>query len=327
MRRPCPPATVSDAPTIVLLHPRAPVFAAALRTAVPDISLHAFEEAAAAAACLARTAADVLVTVEFPPAIAAEASRLRWVQTVSAGIDPLLPHSAALRHCLVTNARGMHADQMADYAMAAMVMLRWRFTRLLRDQAARAWRRAPKTPLAGSTLGVVGLGAIGQEIARRARGAHMAVIGVSRSGAAVEGLDEVHPFGRLDEVLPRCDVLVLVVPATPETVALLDDAALRRMRPGACLINLARGSVVEEPALITALQEGRLGGAALDVFATEPLPPDSPLWTLENVIITPHIAGMSEDYAERFAAGFAANLARFRRGERLHNIVHLDRGY
>lgn len=327
MRVPITLAAVSDTTHIVLLHPRAAEFAAAIRAATPDAALHAFDDPAAAAACLARTGAQVLVTVAFPPEIAAEAHRLRWVQTVSAGVDPLLPHRAALRDCVVTNARGMHADQMADYAMAAMVMLRWDFRRVLRDQAARHWRREPKAPLAGCTICVVGLGAIGREIARRARGAGMAVVGVNRSGAAVEGLDEVHPFGRLHVLLPRCDFLLLAVPATPETVGLLDDAALRRMKPGACLLNFARGSVVEEPALIAALREGRLGGAALDVFATEPLPPDSPLWAMEKVIVTPHIAGMSEDYPARFAAGFAANLVRYRRGEALHNTVQLERGY
>lgn len=327
MRVPFKLRAVSDAPTIVLLHPRAAEFAAAIRVAAPDAALHAFDDAAAAGECLARTGAEVLVTVAFPPEIAAVAGRLRWIQTVSAGVDPLLPFRAALRHCVVTNARGMHAEQMADYAMAAMFMLRWDFKRVLRDQAARLWRREPKSPLANGTLGVVGLGAIGQEVARRARGAGMAVIGVSRSGAAVGGLDEVHPYASLHAVLPRCDFLLLVVPATPETVALLDDAALRRMKPGACLLNFARGSVVDEPALIAALREGRLGGAALDVFATEPLPPESPLWAMENVIITPHIAGMSEDYAARFAADFAANLSRYRGGGTLRNIVQLERGY
>ncbi|HEV7268237.1 MAG TPA: D-2-hydroxyacid dehydrogenase [Falsiroseomonas sp.] len=320
-------AAVSDATHIVLLHPRSAEFAAAIGAAAPDAPLHAFDDPAAAAACLAGTGAEVLVTVAFPAEIAAEAHRLRWVQTVSAGVDPLLPHRAALRHCVVTNARGMHAEQMADYALAAMFMLRWDFKRVLRDQAARHWRRKPKAPLAGCTLGVVGLGAIGREIARRARSAGMVVIGISRGGAAVQELDEVHPYGRLRDLLPRCDFLVLAVPATPETVALLDDAALRRMKPGACLLNLARGSVVDEPALIAALREGRLGGAALDVFATEPLPADNPLWAMENVIVTPHIAGMTEDYAARFAADFAANLTRYRRGEALRNTVKLERGY
>jgi phosphoglycerate dehydrogenase-like enzyme len=318
---------VSDAQTIVLLHPRAAAFAAAIRAAAPDTTLHAFDDAATAAACLVQTGAEVLVTVTFPPEIAAEAHRLRWVQTVSAGVDPLLPYRAALRHCVVTNARGMHAEQMADYAMAAMFMLRWDFKRVLRDQEARHWRREPKAPLAGCTVGVVGLGAIGREIAQRARGAGMAVIGISRSGSAVEGLEEVHAYGRLHGLLPRCDFVVLAVPATPETVALLDDAAIRRMKSGACLLNFARGSVVDEPALIEALREGRIGGAALDVFAAEPLPPDSPLWAMENVIVTPHIAGMSEDYAARFAADLAANLARYRRGDALRNTVHLERGY
>jgi phosphoglycerate dehydrogenase-like enzyme len=221
----------------------------------------------------------------------------------------------------------MHADQMADYAMAAMFMLHWDVPRILRDQAGAVWRREAKAPLAGRTLGVIGLGAIGQEIARRAQCAGMEVLGVSRSGTAVASVAEVHRQEQLQDVLPRCDFVVLVVPATAETSGLIDAEALRLMKPTASLINFARGSVVEEQALIDALRDRAIKGAVLDVFAAEPLPAESPLWSLPNVIVTPHIAGMSDDYEARFATAFAANLARYRRGEQLLNIVDLARGY
>lgn len=316
------------APTgILVLHPRAAAFAQAIRDTVPDTDVRGFADPDAAAAALADGGAEVLVTIACTSGIAAQAQRLRWVQMISAGLDPLLPYREQLRHCIVTNARGMHGSQMADYAMAAMVMLQWDFRRILRDQAERRWRREPKVPLAGQTVGVIGLGAIGGEIARRAQGAGMAVIGVNRSGTPVEGIDTVLPRERLAEALPLCDVVVLVMPSTHETQAIIDAAALRLMKPTACLINFARGSVVDEPALVAALRDGRLAGAALDVFATEPLPADSPLWAMEQVIITPHIAGMSGDYEARFAAAFAANLSRFQRGEPLHNTVDLARGY
>ncbi len=314
-------------PGIVVLHPRAAAFAQAIRDAAPGAEVRGFADPAAAAAALAADGAEILVTISCTPEIAAHAHRLRWVQMISAGLDPLMPYRDRLQHCIVTNARGMHSCQMADYAMAAMVMLQWDFKRVLRDQAARNWRREPKAPLSGQTVGVIGLGAIGGEIARRARGASMTVIGVSRSGKPVQGVDVVHPRERLAEVLPLCDFVVLVVPSTDETQAIIDAAALRRMKPNAFLINFARGSVVDEAALIEALRDRRLAGAALDVFATEPLPADSPLWTMDQVIITPHIAGMSSDYEARFAAAFAANLSRFQRGEPLHNTVDLVRGY
>lgn len=316
---------MSVPPRIVVHHARADAYAAAIARAMPDADLRAVTDPALLDAELAQ--AEVLVTVSCPPEVARQAHRLRWIQMTSAGIDPLLPWREKLGHRIITNARGMHADQMADYAMAAMFMLHWDVPRILRDQAGAVWRREPKAPLAGRTLGVVGLGAIGQEIARRARCAGMAVLGVNRSGQAVEGVAEVHAQARLPDVLPRCDFVALVVPATAETNGLIDAAALRCMKPTACLINFARGSVVDEQALIGALRDGIIRGAALDVFAAEPLPAESPLWSMPNVIVTPHIAGMSNDYEARFAAAFTANLARYRRGERLLNTVDLARGY
>ena len=320
-----PIVTVFTHPRIVVFHPRADAYADAILQAAPDADLRVVIDPAQLGAEVAE--AEVLVTVSFPPEAASQAQRLRWIQMTSAGIDPLLPWRDRLGHCTITNARGMHADQMADYAMAAMFMLHWDMPRILRDQAGAVWRREPKAPLAGRTLGIVGLGAIGQEIARRAQCAGMEVLGVNRSGAAVASVAEVHGQERLYDVLPRCDFVLLVVPATAETRGLIDAASLRLMKPTACLVNFARGSVVEEQALIDALRDGTIKAAVLDVFAVEPLPAESPLWSMPNVILTPHIAGMSDDYETRFAASFAANLARYRLGKPLLNTVHLARGY
>lgn len=320
-----PIVTLPVQPRIVVFHPRADAYADAIRQAAPDADLRAVTDPLRLGAELAD--AEVLVTVSCPPEAASQAQRLRWIQMTSAGIEPLLPWRERLGRCAVTNARGMHADQMADYAMAAMFMLHWDVPRILRDQAGAVWRREAKAPLAGRTLGVIGLGAIGQEIARRAQCAGMEVLGVSRSGTAVASVAEVYRQEQLQNVLPRCDFVVLVVPATPETSGLIDAEALRLMKPTASLINFARGSVVEEQALIDALRDRAIKGAVLDVFAAEPLPTESPLWSLPNVIVTPHIAGMSDDYEARFATAFAANLARYRRGEQLLNIVDLARGY
>lgn len=316
---------MSVQPRIVVFHPRADAYADAIRHAAPDADLRVVIDPTQLSSELAE--AEVLVTISFPPEAASQAPRLRWIQMTSSGIDPLLPWRALLGHCAVTNARGMHADQMADYAMAAMFMLHWDVPRILRDQASAAWRREAKAPLAGRTLGVIGLGAIGQEIARRARCAGMEVLGVNRSGNAVGSVAEVYRQERLHDVLPRCDFVVLVLPATAETSGLINAAALRLMKPTASLINFARGSVVEEQALIDALRDRTIKGAVLDVFAVEPLPADSPLWSMPNVIVTPHIAGMSGDYETRFAASFAENLARYGRGDPLLNTVDLARGY
>ncbi|MCL6640825.1 MAG: D-2-hydroxyacid dehydrogenase [Candidatus Rokubacteria bacterium] len=256
----------------------------------------------------------------------ARARRLRWIQLTSAGAEQLLPARAALRDVVVTNTRGIHADAMADYALGVMVMLRWDFPRLLRAQAGRVWEPRLAVPLAGATVGVVGLGAIGSEIARRARAFGMHVIGIKRTPGGGEPGIEVVTAGRLREVLPRCDFVVLAVPITPATRHLLGSAELAAMKPGACLVNIARGPVVDEAALVAALRAGRLGGAALDVFEEEPLPARHPLWSLPNVTLTPHVAGEPAHYARRVADVFLDNLGRWRRGEPLRNVVDFERG-
>jgi phosphoglycerate dehydrogenase-like enzyme len=271
--------------------------------------------------------ADVLVAWRFPLESLAHARKLRWIQLTSAGADHLLPARDRLRDVIVTNARGIHADVMADYAMGVIVMLHWNFPRLVANQQARVWRHQFTGPLAGKTLGVVGLGAIGREIVRRARSFDMDVIGVKREPGPIDGVRRVFAPGELLEMLPLCDVVLLVVPQTAETRGMLDERAFRAMKPSAYLVNIARGSVVDEPALIRALQERRIAGAALDVFATEPLERASPLWGMENVIVTPHIAGEPEHYAHRVMTIFGENLERWEAGRPLRNVVDLDRGY
>ena len=167
---------------------------------------------------------------------------------------------------VLTNARGIHGDLMADYAIGVMVMLQFGFPRLLRLQQARTWQHQYTEPLAGKTLGVLGVGAIGGEIARRGAAMGMTVLGMRREPRPAEGVARMFGPDGLGELLPRCDFVVVVVPATPETRRMLGERELRAMRRGAHLINVARGSVVDEAALVRALADGWLGGAALDVF-------------------------------------------------------------
>jgi phosphoglycerate dehydrogenase-like enzyme len=312
-------------PKTVIFHPRAEVYLAALMQADAAIQVRATTDEAS----LRREIVDaeILITLACPRIVIEYGRALRWIQTTSSGVDPLLPHRAELEGITVTNARGIHADQIGDYAMAAMVMLQWDMRAMLGHQAARQWQRDAKPPLAGRTLGIVGLGSVGRGIAERARLSGMEVVGLSRSGAPVDGICAVYAQDRLHDMLPRCDFLVLVVPATPETEHMIDAEALGAMKNSAFLLNFARGSVVDEAALILALNSGEIAGAALDVFAVEPLPTSSPLWSMPNVIITPHLAGMSADYEERMVRSFLDNLARYRRGEPLLNRVDLSRGY
>jgi phosphoglycerate dehydrogenase-like enzyme len=182
-------------------------------------------------------------------------------------------------------------------------------------------------PLTGKTVAVIGLGRIGVGVAHRAKAMGMRVVGARRSGAPVPGVDAVYPPGDLHRPLGEADYVVLAVPLTPATTGLMDAKAFDAMRPSAYLVNVSRGRVVDETALVEALRSGRIAGAALDVFAQEPLPPESPLWRLDNVIITPHVGGDMKDFSARSTRLFCENLGRYLRGEPMLNVVDLARGY
>lgn len=313
------------APRILLYHPDAAAYAALLAARVPGVDCVATTDEAEFRRELPE--AEILAVYKFPVDALAAAAKLRWIQFASAGTEPIAPVRDRVSHLILTNGRGIHAAPIADYVMTAAVMLQSGFPTFFRNQQARRWERRPVVALAGRTLGVVGLGAIGQAIARRAAASGMDVIGVRRSGAPLPDVGQVYAPERLAEFLPRCDFVVLAVPVTDATRAMIGAREFAAMKPSAYLINVARGAVVDEPALIAALAGGTIAGACLDVFAVEPLPPESPLWTMPNVIVTPHIAGMRDDYGAQFTAIFADNLGRYARGEPMRNVVDPARGY
>jgi phosphoglycerate dehydrogenase-like enzyme len=271
--------------------------------------------------------ADILLTFRLPLEALRHGRRLRWLQLTSAGADHLLPAADLLRDVTVTNARGIHAELMADYVFGVLVMQQWDFPRLLRQQAARQWRHQYTEPLGGKTLGVVGLGAIGLEIARRAPSFGLSVLGLRRTAAPVPGMSRVYTPEGLHEMLGQCDFVVLVVPETAETRHMIGEAELRAMKPTAYLVNVARGGVVDETALLRALRERWIAGAALDVLTEEPPPSEHPFWTMDNVILTPHIAGEPARYVERVVEVFVDNYRRFATGQPLQNVVDLAKGY
>jgi phosphoglycerate dehydrogenase-like enzyme len=253
---------------------------------------------------------------------------LRWVQLTHAGaeqVDPALV-GAATR---VTTVGGMSSGPIAEWVLGCMLIFAKGWPGLWRSQQAHAWERFMPRELAGTTVGIVGLGAIGSEVATRARALGCKVIGMRRSttGGAHPLADEVVPPSGLAHLLAASDFVLLAAPLTAETRGLIDARALASMKPTAVLINVARGGLVDEAALVHALRAGTIGGAALDVFAVEPLPADSPLWDLERVILSPHIAAGTERYYERATALFCENLARYLRGEPLANVVDASRGY
>jgi len=266
---------------------------------------------------------DVLVVSGFwRNDLAPAAERLRFIQSISAGVDQYDRAVLAAHGIRLASAQGANARAVSDHAMALILALCRRIPEARDNQERRLWRgmigdlARREDELAGRTLLVVGLGRIGGRLARLAKAFEMTVLGVRANPAAgSEGADEVHGLDALPSLLPRADVVALTCPLTPETTGLIGAEALGRMQPGAILVNVARGKVVDTDALVAALAAGRLSGAALDVTEPEPLPADSPLWSMPNVLITPHTGGETRSYEDSVINLLLENLGRLRRGE------------
>jgi D-2-hydroxyacid dehydrogenase (NADP+) len=247
--------------------------------------------------------------------------RLGWVQLTSAGADRSSVQRLLRQGVRVTTTSGMHAGPIAEYVLCAMLTIVKRIPLLLNAQRRRAWARVIPDELAGKVVGVVGLGRIGSAVARLARGAGCHVLGIRRSNRPSRHVDELLPLDRLRDLLRRADFVVLCVPLTDETRGMIRASELRQMPSGAVLINVARGPIVGERALVSALRSRRIAGAVLDVFDQEPLPSDHPLWALPNVFVTPHVSGGTPHYDERAVALFSENLRRYLDGRPLRNLT------
>jgi phosphoglycerate dehydrogenase-like enzyme len=288
---------------------------------------------------LAREAADadVFYGFEFPTDLVAGAPRLRWIQSISAGIERNLATPIVERGILVTNGSGIASTGIAEHVMAVMLALCRNFHVAARLQQQGRWDRpavmagagSPIREFAGSRVAVLGLGPIGATVARYSAALGATVRGMRRHppGTAVPPYETIVGPDGFDQLLGWADFVVLAVPHTPETEHMIGAREFGLMRPECCLVNVARGSVVDERALVEALRRNAIAGAALDVFAEEPLPASSPLWALSNVILTPHVAGATPRYFERALALFIANLDRYLAGQPLRNLVDPALGY
>lgn len=260
----------------------------------------------------------------IPAAVILAAPRLRWYQVTSAGVDRMAKEGLLGGPFTVTNVRGLAAPAMGEYVIAMMLMLAKDLHIAVRDQAERKWSFHWSRELTGKTCGIVGMGAIGRETARRARAMGMRVVATRRRvspGVTDPDCDAIYPHTALETLLGESDFVVLCMPLTDETRGMIGASQLNAMKATASLINVARGAVVDQEALITALRDGTIRAAALDVVEPEPLPSDSPLWELPNVILTPHISGAVEGYWARAAAIFIRNLHRYIAGEPLEGVV------
>lgn len=256
------------------------------------------------------------------------APKVRWVQATSSGIGPFvqrLGYARRMPRTVFTRASGVHAQPLAEFCVLVMLMFRKGLHRVMRDQKRKHWERYAGTDLEGRTLVVVGLGGVGREVARVAKALRMRVVGVEAPGFATDPVsvpvDELRTPEELHSVLGRAEHLVLIAPHTPETEGMIGARELALMPRGAVLINIARGALVEEEALVDALRSGHLAGAGLDVFAREPLPPESPFWDMPNVLVSPHSASTSDRENRRLTDLFCENLRRFLAGEPLINVL------
>lgn len=270
--------------------------------------------------------ADALLAWRPPARLAARAPRLAWIQSLTGGIDqwlvPEYPERAVL-----TCARGSHRLSMPEHILAALFLVTKSLAPIVLDQRERRWTRRVNPTLAGRTLGILGLGAIGAELARKASALEMRVIGTKRDGAAVPHVERVYRPAETDAVLAQADYVVLLLPSTAETRGLLDTRLLKRMKRTAYLLNFGRGDLVVEDDLAAAVRAGVIAGAVLDVFVREPLPVESPLWITEGITIFPHVGGLAPDRDDTVAALWVDNLRRFADGQPLREVVDRRRGY
>jgi phosphoglycerate dehydrogenase-like enzyme len=254
--------------------------------------------------------------------------KLRWVQSRSAGVERQLYPAFQKSDILLTNAKGIHAPYCAEHAFALLLGLTRGIHQYTRYQIAHRWQGRPLIEIGGWTLGIVGMGGFGMQMAQRGKGFGMYVIAMDPYRTEVPAhVDELMSADQLPELMRRSDVVMIACPHTAETHHLIDAEALRLMKPTAYLINVTRGGVIDEAALVDALRAGRIAGAGLDVFEVEPLPEDSPLWGMDNVIVTPHSAGQSQNRPRPTVELFCENLRRYFAGEPLRNVVDKARGF
>lgn len=271
--------------------------------------------------------AEFLLSLNPPRDHWARAGNLRLIQCFGAGVDDLLPAEGLPEGVLIANNRGASAEPMSEFALALMLGLIKKLPVYLEGQRARKWRRALPGVVAGQTLGILGLGAIGQALATRAAALGLRVIGTQRTPKSHPAVDRIYGADETQAVLTASDVVVILLPLTKRTRGLLTHERLSRLRRSAFLINLARGGIVDEEALAALLREGKLAGAAFDVFEQEPLPETSPLWDTPNLWITPHVAGGFPEILDVTLEEFAENVARVERGEPPIHTVSREEGY
>jgi phosphoglycerate dehydrogenase-like enzyme len=274
-----------------------------------------------------RADTEAMLAWGAPPGLLPHMPSLRWVQALTAGVEGWLALPDLPPQLTLTCARGTHRESMPENILGALFHLTKPYAAIVDDQKRVQWTRRMAMPLNGKTLGILGLGAVGQEVARLAGALGMRVIGTRRGGAPLPGLAEVFPPDQTDNVLAQSDFLVLLLPATPATENFINAERLAQMKPGAWLLNFGRGHLITDADLIAAVQAKRIAGAVLDVFRQEPLPAEHPFWTTEGILVLPHIGGGHPTRDATVARLFVENLGRLLDGRPLKEVVDRAAGY
>jgi phosphoglycerate dehydrogenase-like enzyme len=274
--------------------------------------------------------ADVILALKAPQNTIARAPKLKWIQVISAGVDRWRDTDVWQSRVIITGVSGIHATPIGEFVMVLMLMFAKNTPTGFRMMETRQWHRYRTYTLRDKTVGIVGLGHIGSEVARLSKAFGMKTIATRRSTrhpGKARNVDLLLPQARMKEMLVESDYVVLSVPLTPATRHIIGEAELKAMKQTARIINIGRGPLIDEEALLRALDEGHIAGAGLDVTYTEPLPKESRLWDFDNVILSPHISGGMENYMVRATYVFCENLRRYLSGKRLLNMVDRRRGY
>ncbi|MEW6665376.1 MAG: D-2-hydroxyacid dehydrogenase [Thermodesulfobacteriota bacterium] len=291
----------------------------------PDVTFVTTREEAAAAELIDK--AEVLVALRFSDSLLGRAKNLKWIHTIITGTNYIeeLPSFQARKDLIFTSTRGIHGPQMSELAILFMIALNRKFHQVVRNQDRRVWSRWPTALLQDKTVAILGVGVIGESLARKCKAFEMTVIGVDPVQRQVDAVDRLYGMDRLHQAMAEADYVVDIAPSTPDSRKMIDGAALDRMKPTAFFINIGRGETVDEDALLQALKERKIAGAALDVFRQEPLPPDHPFWGLDNLVLTPHVGGVADIYLKQAVGVFKENLRRYLRGERRNLVNFIER--
>ncbi len=296
----------------------------ALKVMFPDVDIQTVRERQAAAKSIAD--ADILLTfgAMMTDEVVKNAPKLKWIHALGTGLDGIIDLPSLDKGVRISSTRGIHGAPMSEMTFLLMLALSRNFSRTVRNQDRTQWERWPAKLLDNKTVGILGVGLIAEELAPKCKAFNMTVVGISSTPRQVQGIDRFYNRNELKHAAPELDYLVVLVPYAPETHGIVDAGIFSAMKSSSYLVNIARGGVVDEDALIEALVSGQIAGAGLDTFVQEPLPQNHPFWKMENVIITPHLGGFNDAYVDKALPIIEKNLRCFLNSE-IEKMIYLER--